>query len=112
VLLGINPRCQPEEASQTWRLRSLASIAQRTVTNDAYCVFRTFPRSEFEILIEESPAMVTARVPHSPHRHNQNGIWESICSECILTVANAKLETELETEEKDHVCEGPELQRI
>jgi hypothetical protein len=56
--------------------------------------------------------MATPRFPYFPHRFNQDGMWESICSECFLTVAKAKIEKELEAHEKDHVCKGLDLKAV
>jgi len=56
--------------------------------------------------------MIAPRIPHFPHRHNQDGSWESICSVYILTVAREKLEMELEAHEKAHVCDGLDLKRV
>jgi hypothetical protein len=56
--------------------------------------------------------MITPPIPHFLHRFNHEGNWESMCSECFLTVAKAKLETDLEAHEENHVCEGQDLKGI
>jgi len=44
-------------------------------------------------------------LPHFfPHRRNLNGSFDSICLKCLLTIANARTEAELEQHDKDHVC--------
>ncbi len=40
-----------------------------------------------------------------PHRLNENGSYDSICRICHLTVASAKMQTELAQSERDHVCD-------
>jgi hypothetical protein len=44
-----------------------------------------------------------------PHRRNPNGSFDSICLKCLLTIANARTEAELEKHEKDHVCNPSHL---
>jgi hypothetical protein len=38
------------------------------------------------------------------HRANWDGTFDSICRECVATVATAACESELEEAERDHVC--------
>jgi len=49
--------------------------------------------------------MTTTCLPAFPHRHNSDGSFDSICAKCFATVANSKLEGELEEPEKQHVCD-------
>jgi len=42
--------------------------------------------------------------PTFPHRNNKNGVIDSICSECLLTVASVRVERELAQHEAAHVC--------
>jgi hypothetical protein len=56
--------------------------------------------------------MAISRTPRFPHRHNEDGSWDSICPKCFLTVAREELETELEAEEKAHICKGLDLKKI
>jgi hypothetical protein len=42
--------------------------------------------------------------PTFPHRHNKDGVIDSICSECLLTVASVRVEGELAQHEEAHVC--------
>jgi hypothetical protein len=42
--------------------------------------------------------------PTFPHRHNKDGVIDSICSECLLTVASVRVERELAQHEDAHVC--------
>ena len=39
-----------------------------------------------------------------PHRQNDDGTYDSICTSCFLTVATARSEGELKALEKNHVC--------
>jgi hypothetical protein len=48
--------------------------------------------------------MVHSPMPRFPHRLNKNGLYESICAECQLTIASARVEFELAYYEVDHVC--------
>jgi hypothetical protein len=48
--------------------------------------------------------MVLKLPPFFPHRRNPNGSFDSICLKCLLTIANARTEAELEKHDKDHVC--------
>ncbi len=43
-----------------------------------------------------------------PHRQNADGSFDSICSECFLTIATASTEAQLETAERVHPdnCRG------
>jgi hypothetical protein len=43
--------------------------------------------------------------PTFPHRHNRDGIVDSICSECLMTIASTIDERELERYERAHVCD-------
>jgi hypothetical protein len=44
--------------------------------------------------------------PDFPHRRKPNGTFDSICTRCFLTVANADTEAELRTAERAHDCKG------
>jgi len=74
-----------------------------------WCIFNKFYGPRSEIQIARSHAVPTARAPHFPHRHNKDGMWESICSECFLAVAKESLEDELEVHERANVCKGLDL---
>src|ERR1700738_4501301 len=39
-----------------------------------------------------------------PHRRNRDGSFDSICLKCLLTIANARSETDLAKPETYHVC--------
>lgn len=39
-----------------------------------------------------------------PHRRNSDGSYESICLTCFSTVSHADTETDLKTQEINHVC--------
>ena len=43
--------------------------------------------------------------PLFPHRHNADGSFDSICTECLATVATRKTEDELYLAELSHVCD-------
>jgi len=49
--------------------------------------------------------MATDRIPFYPHRQNRDGSYDSICSRCFAIVAHAKTVTELNSYQKNHVCE-------
>ena len=42
--------------------------------------------------------------PTFPHRHNKDGTVDSICNECLLTVATVSVERELTQHEEAHEC--------
>jgi hypothetical protein len=48
--------------------------------------------------------MVLTFPPCFPHRQNHDGSFDSICLKCLLTIAAAKTEVELEWFEKYHAC--------
>ena len=43
--------------------------------------------------------------PHFPHRKNDDGSFDSICSVCYATVASADNESELPPHESMHKCD-------
>ena len=43
--------------------------------------------------------------PRFPHRRNSNGTHDSICAECMTTVATVLREAELSGFELRHVCD-------
>jgi hypothetical protein len=50
--------------------------------------------------------------PRFPHRHNKDGVIDSICSECLLTVASVRLDRELAKYEEAHVCDPIRLYQL
>jgi hypothetical protein len=50
--------------------------------------------------------------PDFPHRRRPNGTFDSICTRCFLTVANANTEAELRAAESAHDCKGFNLGEI
>jgi hypothetical protein len=50
--------------------------------------------------------------PTFPHRHNRNGIVDSICSECLVTIASSKEEQELTRHESAHACDPVRLYQL
>ena len=50
--------------------------------------------------------------PTFPHRHNRDGTVDSICSECLLTVATVSVERELTQHEEAHVCNPLRLHQL
>ena len=48
--------------------------------------------------------MVLTLPPLFPHRRNRDGSFDSICLKCLLTIANARNEADLQMHEKYHVC--------
>jgi hypothetical protein len=47
-----------------------------------------------------------------PRRHNPDGSHDSICPECFRTVARSKTESDLDAQEKLHVCAPSSLQKL
>ncbi len=47
--------------------------------------------------------------PEFPHRHNNDGSFDSICDTCYATVARVKTESELTQFEARHVCDPVNL---
>jgi hypothetical protein len=41
-----------------------------------------------------------------PHRRNQDGTYDSICSSCFMTIATREVEAELAQDEAAHSCNG------
>jgi hypothetical protein len=49
--------------------------------------------------------MICQAKPTFPHRHNNDGVIDSICSECLVTIASARVEQELTPHEDAHICD-------
>jgi len=49
--------------------------------------------------------MSTQTSPRFPHRHNNDGSHDSICTACLATVARREDENELLEFELSHVCD-------
>jgi hypothetical protein len=49
--------------------------------------------------------MATTRIIFYPHRQNRDGSFDSICPKCFTTVANAKEVTQLNSYQKEHICD-------
>jgi len=47
--------------------------------------------------------------PQFPHRHNNDGTFDSICDTCYSTIARVKVEDELLPFERRHVCDPVNL---
>ena len=47
-----------------------------------------------------------------PHRRNPDGTFDSICSQCLATVARKPTEPELQAPERAHRCHGFNLESI
>jgi hypothetical protein len=50
--------------------------------------------------------------PTFRHRHNRDGVIDSICCECLLTVASASIEFGLTPREETHVCDPIRLYQL
>jgi hypothetical protein len=50
--------------------------------------------------------------PTFRHRRNQDSGIDSICSECLLTVASGRIELELSSYEEAHVCDPLRLRHL
>jgi len=48
--------------------------------------------------------MENRREPFFPHRRNPDGSFDSICLDCLLTIASRQTEDELIAAERAHVC--------
>jgi hypothetical protein len=59
------------------------------------------PRKNSSPRIAQQPGM-----PAFVHRHNGDGMVDSICTACAKTVASDQREMNLATEEVQHVCDG------
>jgi hypothetical protein len=42
---------------------------------------------------------------HFPHRHNPDGSFDSICIECLQTIATRIEEVDLAQQESVHICD-------
>ena len=49
--------------------------------------------------------MTSQTAPFFPHRRNRDGSFNSICLECLATVASHMTEEELREQDKQHVCD-------
>jgi len=50
--------------------------------------------------------------PGFPHRHNNDGTYDSICDTCYSTIAKANVEAELIYHEARHVCDPKSIFRV
>jgi hypothetical protein len=50
--------------------------------------------------------------PTFRHRHKKDGVIDSICCECLLTVASASVENGLAQSEEAHVCNPVRLRQL
>ena len=50
--------------------------------------------------------------PTFRHRHNRDGLIDSICCECIVTLASARIERGLTQYEEVHVCDPARLHQL
>ena len=46
------------------------------------------------------------------HRHKLDGSYDSICKDCVRTIANSRDELDLDKPEQEHVCQGLNLDSI
>jgi hypothetical protein len=56
--------------------------------------------------------MTNQERPTFPHRHNRDGIVDSICSECLVTIASTMNERDLERQERAHICDPLRLYQL
>lgn len=52
----------------------------------------------------EGPALIESSVRTFPHRKKADGTWESICSDCLRTIANVRDMADLDNFERAHHC--------
>ena len=57
-----------------------------------------------ELQPKRDPMMTSLRPEFYPHRRKLDGSFDSICLNCLATIATSTDETELEAREKEHVC--------
>ena len=48
---------------------------------------------------------VSSSSSHFPHRTNEDGIIDSICPHCFVTIGSSNCESDLEKMEAAHVCD-------
>jgi hypothetical protein len=56
--------------------------------------------------------MVHQYKPNFPHRYNEGGSFDSICTLCHLTVATAKVEAALSLYERSHKCDPVRIYEV
>jgi hypothetical protein len=61
---------------------------------------------------EEKNVVPVSGMPNFVHRKNDDSTFDSFCPSCFVTVANARLEAELEGKERDHICDPWDLKRF
>jgi hypothetical protein len=49
--------------------------------------------------------MLSSASTHFPHRVNEDGIVDSICPRCYVTIGSSERESDLEKMELAHVCD-------
>jgi len=47
-----------------------------------------------------------------PHRSNNDGTYDSICTRCLVTIATVTAESELASHERDHACNPIRLYQL
>ena len=58
---------------------------------------------------ETRPKLAESAANPFVHRRNSDHSYDSICTRCLVTVAKANIEADLEKAEFDHVCAGFDL---
>ena len=61
---------------------------------------------------ETLTAEVTKQTRVYPHRHNIGGTIDSICPDCLQTVASSRLESELHAAENNHYCDPERILQL
>jgi hypothetical protein len=56
--------------------------------------------------------MINQAKPTFRHRRNRDGVIDSICCECLLTVASTVVEQGLAQPEQAHVCDPVRLHQL
>ena len=59
-----------------------------------------------------SPQMFYQAKPTFRHRQNRDGVIDSICYECLVTVATARIEYGLLQNEQAHVCDPVRIYQL
>jgi hypothetical protein len=79
------------------------------ITQDRECLLCTERYSE---ITQRIPQQATVSHTNFPHRENPDGTWDSICIQCLRTVASSVRESDLAEGEDSHFCDPLDLERL
>jgi hypothetical protein len=66
--------------------------------------FSTVPEAS-EIWLCKKRIMSPESLMSFQHRHNKDGTIDSICIDCLMTIATSEVEADLAQFERDHTCD-------